>query len=159
MRGEETVPQRPRSSVRKDAQEMGREQEFNAWVYEANRGSSWPESRGSSAILRPERFRGKKRWGTRRNASISEDPWQFHVGAETHLSIPDFLSRCLCALAHKQGWFQGTRWQEIVKDKRFGTFYNTWKHAGKENKPEKKHQAWVRDCFSSFQTRIFFFLI
>jgi len=39
VRGEETVPQRPRSSVRKDAQEMGREWECNLWVYEANTGS------------------------------------------------------------------------------------------------------------------------
>ena len=45
LRGEETVPQRPGSSSRKGAQDVGGEWEFNVGVSEGNRSSSWPDGK------------------------------------------------------------------------------------------------------------------
>lgn len=125
VRGEETVPQRPRSRVRKDAQEIGREWECNlGFMKQIEALLDRVGVEYSSAIWRPERFWNKKRWGAKGNPWISKTT-KFHVGWEMHLA---FLISSLPAWVHwliTRGDFRGGG------DRGFETFPRTQKHLGK----------------------------
>lgn len=107
VRGEETVPQRPRSRVRKDAQEIGRERECNlGFMKQIEALLDRVGVEYSSAIWRPERFWNKKRWGAKGNPWISKTT-KFHIGWEMHLA---FLISSLPAWVHwliTRGDFRG----------------------------------------------------